>query len=447
MKEKKANDLTVSVVVVCHNYGRFLKDCLNSVLTQKHKPDDILVIDDASTDRTRRVARQFKSSGVRYKRVKHHNVHKSRGAGMRRTSGDIICFLDADDVLPKRYLSRGLKKFADSRVAVVYSDCQCFGKNDVLKEYPTAYSVEQLQRDNFIHAGSLVRREAVVRSEVFEKEIDPHVTQGDWFLWRHTLGRTWIAEKQESKYGYRIHRRNTHLARRENPSCYFDYAALQHETLTLFIPLAGRWYYWERMRDFLENQRWPHDQIRLILLDTSHDPWFKRAVREWAAQCDYNDVRCESVKYGRAGLADEQRRNRKDVQDDVRLTMSKIYSRLAEMVDSSYCWIVEDDIVPPIDACEQLMRGFDRATDSVSGAYRSRYHDGFVVRRGSGKRSAKTPRNGYERVRGNGFGCVILRRECLEKAVFSSLQDFDRHFYDANAFWAKVNWAVQCQHG
>ena len=240
----------------------------------------------------------------------------------------------------------------------------------------------------------MVRRETLVQSEVFSKEIDPKVTQGDWFLWRHALGRTWTARKQKSKYRYRMHDRNTHLARQQNPSPYFEYGGLRHETVTLFIPLAGRWYYWERLRSFLENQRWPHDQIRLILLDTSQDVWFKKAIREWAAQCDYNDVRCESVSYGRPGLADEQRRNRRDVQNDVRLTMSRIYSRLARMVDSSYCWIVEDDIVPPVDACEQLMRGFDRATDSVSGAYRSRYHDGFVVRRRSGK-PARTPRNGF----------------------------------------------------
>ena len=448
MKKKKKNrdELTVSIVVVCHNYGRYLKDCLESILAQTRRPDEILVIDDASKDKTAKVTRRFKSQGIRYRRVRNRNVHKSRRDGMLRTTGDILCFIDTDDKIPKRYVRRALKKFKDHRVALVYSDCRCFGKKTTLKPYPDEFRIEDLQRDNFLHAGSMVRREALVQARVFDKEIQPKVTQGDWFLWRHTLGRTWTACKQESKYRYRIHGKNNHLARRRSPSHYFEYAGLKHETVTLFIPLAGRWYFWERMRTFLENQTWPHDQVRLILLDTSQDPWFKRAIREWAAQCDYDDVRCESVSFGRQGLADEERHNRTDVQADVRLTMSRIYNRLAQIVDTSYCWIVEDDIVPPVDACEQLLRGFDRVTDSVSGAYRSRYRNGFVARRMSGKNVTKL-RNGIEHVRGNGFGCVIIRRECFERATFTATHDFDHHFYDANNFIAKVNWSVQCRHG
>lgn len=446
-KKSKSGSDTVSVVVVSHNYGRFLADCLKSILRQTRKPDQILVIDDASDDKTAKVARRFRKHNVGYRRVENRNVYLSRRDGMLHTNGCVLCFVDADDKLSRRYIQKGLAQFTDDRVAVVYSDLKCFKKSRDLKRYPRVYYSDRLQRDNFIHAGSLVRREALVQSAAFDTLIDPKITQADWFLWKKVLGQRWRARRQNAKYRYRIHGGNAHLTRQKQPSSYFDYAGLTHETVTLFIPLAGRQMFWDRLRTFLERQTWPHAQTQLILMDSSQDPEYGRMIREWAAHSDYNDIRYESVAFGRQGLADEERRQRPDVQNDVRLTMSRIYGRLSEIVDTAYCWIVEDDIVPPLDACERLLRAFDRRTDTVSGAYRSRYHDGFVVRKRKKKRRVTKPGKGIKRVAGNGFGCVILRRSCLRKAAFSSQNNFDHHFYDANNFIAKVDWSVMCQHG
>ena len=48
--EGRSRDLPVSVVVVGRNYGRFLKDCLSSVIRQKPGPKEIVYVDNASTD-------------------------------------------------------------------------------------------------------------------------------------------------------------------------------------------------------------------------------------------------------------------------------------------------------------------------------------------------------------------------------------------------------------
>ena len=67
--------LTVSVVVISHNYGRFLPESLESVFNQTHPPDEVLLIDDASDDNTPEFATR---SGVDYHRVEYRNVHDSR---------------------------------------------------------------------------------------------------------------------------------------------------------------------------------------------------------------------------------------------------------------------------------------------------------------------------------------------------------------------------------
>ncbi len=59
----------VSVVVTCHNYGRYLRECLESVLAQDRPADEIIVVDDASTDDTPAIAAEYAPFGVRYERV------------------------------------------------------------------------------------------------------------------------------------------------------------------------------------------------------------------------------------------------------------------------------------------------------------------------------------------------------------------------------------------
>lgn len=110
------SDRSVSVIIPCHNYARFLPDAINSVLGQTLRPAEILVVDDASTDRTIQVTRQHAEQGVRYLRVEHCSPYQTRRAGMEATESEAICFLDADDMLEEDYLESGLRCFDDPRV-------------------------------------------------------------------------------------------------------------------------------------------------------------------------------------------------------------------------------------------------------------------------------------------------------------------------------------------
>jgi len=201
-------DLRAAVVVVAHNYGHFLKQCVESVLAQTSQPAEIVIVDDASTDDTPNIGKRFASRGVRYRRIESGNVHHARRIGFESVKSEIICFLDADDLLPPDYLASGVKCFADQRVGVVYSDVELFGTEFDRTAYPTQFDRGALERDNFIHAGSLVRREALRLSRVFEETFDPLKTHGDWFLWRRILRDGWTAARQGAAYRYRQHGRN-----------------------------------------------------------------------------------------------------------------------------------------------------------------------------------------------------------------------------------------------
>lgn len=102
---------TVSVVVGCYNYGRFLADCVRSVLDQPGVDVDVVIMDDTSTDDTPEVAAALARADQRVRIVRHpHNVGHLRNfnAGLALVTGEYVVKLDADDLLAPGALHRAV---------------------------------------------------------------------------------------------------------------------------------------------------------------------------------------------------------------------------------------------------------------------------------------------------------------------------------------------------
>ena len=89
---------SISIVVTCHNYGHFLEACLASLGEQTRPPDEIIVIDDGSTDATPTILQGY-SKKLKYFRQDNHGQASAFNSGFARTTGDLVLFLDADDTL------------------------------------------------------------------------------------------------------------------------------------------------------------------------------------------------------------------------------------------------------------------------------------------------------------------------------------------------------------
>jgi glycosyltransferase involved in cell wall biosynthesis len=84
----------LSVIVCAHNEARYLPACLHSLLAQTRVPDEILVVNNASTDATRAVALQIPS--VRVVDEPRKGLVAARETGRRAATGDVLVYLDAD---------------------------------------------------------------------------------------------------------------------------------------------------------------------------------------------------------------------------------------------------------------------------------------------------------------------------------------------------------------
>jgi glycosyltransferase involved in cell wall biosynthesis len=91
----------VSVIVPAWNAAATLAETLRSVLEQSYPADEILVLDDGSTDETQHVVAAF-APRIDYLRQANGGPSAARNAGLEATQADLVAFLDADDIwLPR----------------------------------------------------------------------------------------------------------------------------------------------------------------------------------------------------------------------------------------------------------------------------------------------------------------------------------------------------------
>lgn len=453
--------LQAAVIIPCHNYGRFLTEAIASVLAQSCLASEIVVVDDSSTDNTAEVAAAFAGVGVQYMRIEAGNVNEARRAGFEATTSPIVCFLDADDILPADYLASGLPLFDQPNVGIVFSDMQRFGTEGARTSFPPRADSLLVHR-NFCHAGSLVRRVALDMAADTWLPC-PKVGHDDWWLWSRVDRSGWSLAKSAAVYLYRRHGQNNGATRyghganadaagHPTKNTYFDRLHLQRAEVTLAIPLSGRRKCWPTLRDWLDRQTWPQDQVRLILMDCSSDPDFGVIVKRYLGGSAWPDARYLRFDVSEPGLADHDRRVRRDLIPDVRLAVARIYRRLMTEVTTEYVQIVEDDVIPTPDSIEQLLNGMDETTAAVSGAVRSRFHSDFIAWHTYGH-AIKQPGEGIERVLGTGFGCLLLRSSIWKQIGIQHRDpypDYDPNFFyhlsRTNHWQAKINWHVACDH-
>jgi glycosyltransferase involved in cell wall biosynthesis len=102
---------SLSIVIPVYNEEKFLSACLEAIANQTVLPDEVIVVDNNSTDNSMQIARNFPF--VKVISEKQQGIFHARGAGYDTASSDIIARIDADTVLPRGWVSK-VHRFYDS---------------------------------------------------------------------------------------------------------------------------------------------------------------------------------------------------------------------------------------------------------------------------------------------------------------------------------------------
>lgn len=200
----------VSVVIPCHDYARFLPQCLESLLAQELDPLELEVVfvDDESSDGSLNVARallgrmpfgSWQSRGL--SRVGRPGP--VRNAGLALARGEHLLCLDPDDRLLPGFLTRCLKALARTRADVAYTGYFEDSGDERREVEPPDYSPLLLANQNILHTASLMRRAVYERGARYRSA----TAYEDWDFWVQAaqLGARFVRVKGPLLV-YRLHR-------------------------------------------------------------------------------------------------------------------------------------------------------------------------------------------------------------------------------------------------
>lgn len=94
--------MKISVVIPVYNEEKYIKNCLDSLMKQEEKPDEIIVIDNNCTDKTISIVKKFKDITVI--REERQGMIPARNAGFNKAKNEVIAKCDADTILPVHWI-------------------------------------------------------------------------------------------------------------------------------------------------------------------------------------------------------------------------------------------------------------------------------------------------------------------------------------------------------
>lgn len=112
-----AQEPLVSIIIPTYNRSELVKRAIRSALAQTHRPIEVIVVDDRSTDDTKQVVTSFSDTRIKYlKNSKNLGGPATRNKGLEVSKGDYINFLDDDDTIHPRKIELQLQKFTTSNI-------------------------------------------------------------------------------------------------------------------------------------------------------------------------------------------------------------------------------------------------------------------------------------------------------------------------------------------
>jgi len=181
----------ISVIMPCYNYGHFLPDALESVLAQKYSHLECIVIDDGSTDNTRKIACGYcdRDPRIAYVHQQNQGLSAARNTGIRHASGKYILPLDADDKIAPDYARMAVPVLEERpSVGIVYCEARFFGSVNKRFELPP-YAFPDILLANSIFASAFFRKEDWARCGGYKENMKDGWEDYDFWLSLIELGR------------------------------------------------------------------------------------------------------------------------------------------------------------------------------------------------------------------------------------------------------------------
>lgn len=170
---------SLAVIIPNYNKEKYLRECLDSVISQTYQPDEIIVVDDVSTDNSREIIKEYAEEHTNIKPLfleKNGGVSKARNAGLAAAKSEYVTFLDSDDFyFIDRKLENEMKlieKYRQKGIDIVsYSPTVLVEDNGDIRYIPVRHKAWYIQGNVYMDLIAEAKKETIPRDFVMKKSI------------------------------------------------------------------------------------------------------------------------------------------------------------------------------------------------------------------------------------------------------------------------------------
>lgn len=130
----------VSILIPCFNAERFIDAAIQSILLQTYSRLEIIAVDDGSTDKSIDILRRYIHRGVKVMRQDNRGAAAARNFAFSRSTGELVLFMDADDLIEQRHIEALVERIAGSEAQIATSELGVFvNRHDEAKFWHPSY--------------------------------------------------------------------------------------------------------------------------------------------------------------------------------------------------------------------------------------------------------------------------------------------------------------------
>jgi teichuronic acid biosynthesis glycosyltransferase TuaG len=156
-------DTLISIIMPAYNSERYINESIDSVLAQTYKDWELLILDDGSTDNTLQIINEYVKQDRRVKVIhnkKNIGVSATRNKGIKHASGDLIAFLDSDDIWKSEKLEKQIEVIKKESAEFIFTGASYINEKGLPYvgkfEVPKSITYKKLRLHNVISCSSVL---------------------------------------------------------------------------------------------------------------------------------------------------------------------------------------------------------------------------------------------------------------------------------------------------
>ncbi len=208
----------VSIIIPLYNGEKYIGECLDSIFKQNYTNFEIIIVDDGSTDSSLQIIAKYKSQKIKIFQQNNGDVSNARNNGIKYSAGELIAFIDQDDLWLPEKLKKQVKLFEENlNTDLIFCDIIKFSnsgkKHHAKDKHQIALSLNEtnlfsklIVKNVLMPSAVIVRKDSFIEAGMFDPTFK---TCGDYEMWlRMAVQRRKFVYLPEALTLYRVHENN-----------------------------------------------------------------------------------------------------------------------------------------------------------------------------------------------------------------------------------------------